>query len=64
MNIITNKDIKILKNKLSRNKIDIDSVRNILIKEKKILLICGPTCCGKSDLAVNPPCCLKQILFQ
>jgi tRNA dimethylallyltransferase len=53
MNIITSKDIKILKDNLSRNKIDIDFVRNSLIKEKKILLICGPTCCGKSSLALN-----------
>ena len=53
MNIITKKEITILKNNLARDEINIDFIRKILIKEKKVLLICGPTCCGKSSLAVN-----------
>jgi len=53
MDIITNKEINTLKNKLVRDKIDIDFIRKVLIKEKKVLLICGPTCSGKSNLAVN-----------
>jgi tRNA dimethylallyltransferase len=53
MNIITKKEINILKNNLMRDEIDIDFIRNILIKEKKVILICGPTCCGKSNLAVS-----------
>ncbi|MCL5073386.1 MAG: tRNA (adenosine(37)-N6)-dimethylallyltransferase MiaA [Actinobacteria bacterium] len=53
MNIITEKEIDLLKNNLVRDKINMDFIREILIKEKKVLLVCGPTCCGKSNLAVN-----------
>jgi tRNA dimethylallyltransferase len=59
MNIITDKEINILENNLTRDNIDVDSIREILIKEKKIILICGPTCCGKSNLAVNLAILLK-----
>ncbi|MCL5069397.1 MAG: hypothetical protein M1308_00630, partial [Actinobacteria bacterium] len=53
MNIITKKEIDILKNSLTRDEINMDLIKEVLIKEKKVLLICGPTCCGKSNLAVN-----------
>ena len=43
MNIITKREINILKNNLMRDEINIDFIRNILVEEKKVLLICGPT---------------------
>jgi len=52
MSIINNSDLKSIKSKLKRNHIDLDKLCKDLIKLKKVIVICGPTCSGKSKLGI------------
>ncbi|MEA2016572.1 MAG: tRNA (adenosine(37)-N6)-dimethylallyltransferase MiaA [Actinomycetota bacterium] len=41
-----------LKNYLLENKLDLENLKNKLIKSKKLVVICGPTCAGKSKIGI------------
>lgn len=53
MQIITKKEINELKLLLEKENISLEYFKETLVKCKKVITICGPTCCGKSNLAIN-----------
>ena len=52
MKIIKNSDLKSIKNKLKDNYINLNDLCNRLIKSKKVIIVCGPTCAGKSKIGI------------
>ncbi len=52
MEIISNSDLKLIKSKLNNNHIDLGKLYNDLIRLKKVIVICGPTCTGKSKIGI------------
>lgn len=52
MNIIENIDLKETKSKLKNARIDLERLRKDLINSKKVIVICGPTCAGKSRAGI------------
>ncbi len=50
---ITQVEKKELKKRLSEQQIDADLLVGKLIESKKVLMICGPTCVGKSKTGIN-----------
>lgn len=52
MNIIKNSDLKVIKNKLKDNHIDLYRLCRDLSMSKKVIVVCGPTCTGKSKLGI------------
>ena len=52
MDLIKKSDFKLLEDKKSNN-INIDDLKKDAIKNKKVIIICGPTCAGKTKIAIN-----------
>ncbi len=52
MKVISDSDLNLIKNKLKSTNIDLDELRDRLTTFKKIIVICGPTCTGKSRTGI------------
>ena len=59
MKILKYKDLKIFTEKLNKNYINYDILIKNIIENKKVLIICGPTCTGKTEIAINLASILK-----
>lgn len=46
-------DITKLKKELKKNSLNLEGIKHKAIKTKKVIIICGPTCTGKSALAIE-----------
>ncbi|MBU4483113.1 MAG: tRNA (adenosine(37)-N6)-dimethylallyltransferase MiaA [Actinobacteria bacterium] len=58
MDLIKESDLKLIEDKKSNN-INIDNLKKDAIKNKKVITICGPTCVGKTKIAINLAAILK-----
>jgi tRNA dimethylallyltransferase len=52
MNITENTHLYRIESRLKYNRIDLDRLRRDLIQSKKVIVICGPTCAGKSRTGI------------
>jgi len=59
MKILKYKDLKIFNEKLNKDYINYDILIKKIIENKKVLIICGPTCIGKTEIAINLASVLK-----
>ena len=50
---IKKKDIEKIEKDLGKNDITLDELRSKAVESRKVVLICGPTCTGKTRLAIN-----------
>jgi len=51
--LIKKKDIRIIKKELRENGVNVEEIKSRATKMKKAVLICGPTCTGKTSMALN-----------
>ena len=59
MKFLKYKDLKIFNEKLNKDYINYDILIKKIIENKKVLIICGPTCIGKTEIAINLASILK-----
>jgi len=52
MKIIKNSELESIETELKNNNIDLDKLIRKLINQKKVIVICGPTCTGKSKTGI------------
>lgn len=52
MEIIKNSELKSIKTELKSNHIDLNKLTEKLVNLKKVIVICGPTCTGKSKAGI------------
>jgi len=52
MEIIKNSELKSIKTRLKNNQIDLNELIEKLTNSKKVIIICGPTCTGKSKVGI------------
>ncbi len=52
MKIIKKTDLSLIKSKLKNDHINLNKLLEELINQKKVIVICGPTCTGKSRIGI------------